>query len=96
MMAGTFRQEFEQQLMFPDDHFVCLYCFLNGSVTCTEGGAHGGCHGVWEDAGPLLHLPSDSEKTAPLSQGSPPLEPATLGARKVTGSLLEGEEEKEE
>ena len=95
-MAGTFRQEFEQHLTVRDDQLVCLYCFLNGSVTCTEGGAHGGCHGVWEDAGPLLHLSSDSEKTAPLSQGSPLLEPAMLGARKVTRSLPEGEGDKEE
>jgi len=44
MMAGAFQQEFKQHLMVQDDQCVCLYCFPNGSITCTEGGAHRCCY----------------------------------------------------
>ena len=44
----------------------------------------------------LAYCSTHAEKTAPLSQGSPPLEPTMLVAERVTRSLLKDEGEKEE
>lgn len=79
-----------------DDQCVCLSCFPNASITCSEGGAHRCFYELREDAGTLLHLCRDSEKTAPLSRGSPLLASTMLVAERVTRGLLKGEGEKEE